>query len=93
MFKKCDINGNEVLMCIEGVTTVTTLKAGITKVDALRSLCRKFTLARSEYVNKTSASENTRRETKKGLSRKDKRMRNLITQYKRGCAIDQIAGG
>ena len=43
-------------------------------------------------MDKTSASENTQRETKKGLIRKEKRMRNLITQDIRGHAIDQIAG-
>ena len=77
--KKCDIIGNEVSMCIGRVATVTTLKEGITKEDALRDLSRKFILAWSEYVDKTSAAENTRREKKKGLIRKGKRMRNLIT--------------
>ena len=93
MFKKGDFRGNEVLMCIERVATITTLKAGITKEDALRALSTKFILAKSKYVDKTSASENTQRETKKGLIRKEKRMRYLITQYKRGHMIDQIASG
>ena len=79
MFKKCDICENKVSMCIERVAMVATLKAGITKEDALHDLSRKFILVRSEYVDKTSASENKRRETKKGLIRKEKRMRNLIT--------------
>ena len=79
MFKKYDISGNKVLMCIERVAMITALKAGITKEDALRGLSRKFILAKSEYVDKTSASKNTRKETKKGLIRKEKRMRNLIT--------------
>ena len=72
---------------------VTALKAGITNEDALRGLSRKFILARGKYVDKTNASENTRRETKNGSIRKEKRMRNLITQYRRGYAIDQIIGG
>ena len=79
MFKKCDISGNEVSMCIGRVATVTVLKAGITKEDALYGLSRKFILVRSEYVDKTSAAENTKRGTKKGLIRKEKRMRDLIT--------------
>ena len=58
---------------------VTALQAGIAKEDALRSLSRKFVLAKSEYVDKTSAIKNTQRETKKGLIRKENRMRNLIT--------------
>ena len=91
MFKKCDINGNEVLMCSGRIATVTALKVGITKGDALRGLSRKFILARSKYVDKTSASENKWRETKKGLVRKEKIMRNLITQDRREHAIDQIA--
>ena len=80
-------------MCIGKVATVTVLKVGITKEDALRGLSRKVILAKSEYMDKTSASENTQRETKKGLIRKEKIMRNLITQCKRGHAIDQIIGG
>ena len=66
MFKKGDIGGNKVSMCIGRIATVTMLKVGITKEDALRDLSRKFILARGKYVDKTSASENTRRETKKG---------------------------
>ena len=79
MFKKGDISGNEVSMCIGRVAMVTALKARIAKEDALCDLSRKFILAMSEYVDKTSAAENTRRETKKGLIRKEKRMRDLIT--------------
>ena len=44
-------------------------------------------------MDKTSAAENMRRETEKGLIRKEKRMRDLFTQYRRRHAIDQIAGG
>ena len=66
MFKKGDINENEVSICIGRITMVTALKAGITNEVALRGLSRKFILARGKYVDKTSASENTRRETKKG---------------------------
>ena len=91
MFKKGDINGNEVLMCIGKVATVIALKARIAKENALCSLSIKFILARNEYVDKISATKNTQRETEKGLIRKEKRMRNLITQYRRH-AIDQIAG-
>ena len=93
MLKKCHINRNEVSMCIGRIAAVPVLKAGITKEDAFRCLNRKFILARSKNVDKTSASENTRRETIQWLIRKEKRMRNLITQDRRGHAIDQIAGG
>ena len=80
-------------MCIERIATIPALKAGITKEDALCGLSRKFILVRSKYVDKTSASKNTRGDTKKGLIGKEKRMRNLITQDKRGYAIDQITSG
>ena len=80
-------------MRIKRVASITSLKAGITKEDALRDLSGKFILARSEYVDKTSALENTRREIEKRLIRKEKRMRNLITQYRRGHVIDKIVGG
>ena len=66
-------------MCIRRVASITSLKAGITKENALRGLSGKFLLAKSENVDKTSALENTRRVIKKRLIRKDKRMRNLIT--------------
>ena len=79
MFKKDDISGYEVLMGIGRVATVIALKAGIAKEDALRGLSRNFILARSEDVDKTSAIEDTWREAKKVLIRKDKRMRDLIT--------------
>ena len=92
MFKKGDISKNEVSMCIIRVASITSLKERITKEDALRSLSGKFILARSEHVDKTSAPENIRMETKKRLIRKDKRMINLITHYRRGHVIDQITG-
>ena len=73
MFKKGDISGNELSMCIGRVATITASKAVIAKEDALCSLSRKFILARSEYVDKTSAAENTSMETEKGLIRKQKK--------------------
>ena len=51
MLKKGDISRNEVSMCIGRVATVTALKVGITKEDALYGLSRKFILARSELVS------------------------------------------
>ena len=92
MFKKGDISENEGSMCIRRVVSITPLKVGITKEDALCGLSEKFILARSEYVDKTSAPENTRRDTEKRLIKKEKIMRNLITWYRRGYVIDQIAG-
>ena len=67
MFKKGDISENEVSMCIGTVATITMLKAGIAKEDALGGLSKKFILARSEYVDKTSATEDTQMETRKGV--------------------------
>ena len=52
MFKKGDIGGNKVSMCIGRIATVTMLKAGITKEDALCDLSRKFILTRGKYVDK-----------------------------------------
>ena len=80
-------------MCIRRVASITALKEGITKEDALRGLSEKFILDRSEFVDKTSAPENMRRETEKWLIGKEKRMRNLVTQYRRRHAIYQIASG
>ena len=59
MFKKCDISGNEVSMCIGRVATVTALKVGIAKEDALHGLSIKFILARNNNVDKKNAVENT----------------------------------
>ena len=80
-------------MCIERIAAVPALKAGIIKEDALRCLSRKFILAKSKDVDKTSTVENMWRETKQGLIRKEKRIKNLITQDRRGHTIDQIVGG
>ena len=93
MLKKGDINGNKVSMCIRRVATVTALKVGRAKENALRVLSRKFILAKSEYVDKKSAVEDKQRETEKGLVRKEKRMRDLIIQYRRRHVIDKIASG
>ena len=49
----------KVSMYIRRVASITSLKAGITMKDALHGLSVKLILARSEYVNKTSAPENT----------------------------------
>ena len=65
MLKRGDISGNKVSMFIERVATVIALKERIAKEDAPRDLSRKFILVRIEYVDKTSAAENTQRETKK----------------------------
>ena len=65
MLKKCDINGNEVSMCNKRVASITSSR--ITKKDTLCGLSRKFIMAMVEYVNKTSAFENIRREAEKGL--------------------------
>ena len=59
MFKKCDISGNEVSMCIGRVATVTALKVGIAKEDALHGLSIKLILARNNNVDKKNAVENT----------------------------------
>ena len=67
MFKKCDISRNKVSMCIGRIAAVPVLQAGITKEDVFLGLSRKFILARSKDVDKTSASENMWRETKIGV--------------------------
>ena len=63
MFKQCDINEKKVSMCIRRVASITSLKVELTKEDALRDFSEKFILTMSEYVDKTSAPEKTRRET------------------------------
>ena len=78
MFKKGDISGNEISMCIGRVASITSLKVGITKKNALRGLGRKFILVRMDYVDKTSASKNTQREAEKKLVRKNDGMRDFI---------------
>ena len=67
MLKKGDISRNEVSMCSRRIAMINALKAGITKEDVLRGLCKNLILAKSKYVDKISAFENTRRETKKGV--------------------------
>ena len=67
MFKKGDISGNEVSMCIGRITSVLELKAGITKEDALRSLSRKFISARIKYVDKNKYIRKHMEGDKKGV--------------------------
>ena len=66
MFKKGDISGNEVSMCIRRATSITSLKAEITKEDALHGLSGKFTLARSEYVDKQARPKTREGRQKRG---------------------------
>ena len=49
MFRKGDISRNEVSMCIRRVASITSLKVGITKEDALCSPSKKFLLAKRVY--------------------------------------------
>ena len=48
---------------------ITPLKARITKKDTLRGFGREFVLPRSENMNKTNTTKDTRREIKEMLSR------------------------
>ena len=64
MLKKGDISRNKVSMCIRRIASITSLKARITKEDALHGLSGKLILAKSEYVDKTSASKCFRKHAK-----------------------------
>ena len=49
MLKKGDINGNKVSMCIRRVTSITSLKAGITKEDTLCGFSGMLILAKQVH--------------------------------------------
>ena len=48
---------------------ITPLKARITQEDTLRGFGREFVLPKSENMNKTNTTKDTRREIKERLSR------------------------
>ncbi|WP_233351467.1 hypothetical protein, partial [Vibrio cholerae] len=73
-----DISGEKVAMSLRGITTITLLKFGISQEDAFCGFGRKFVLSRSENMNKTSTTKDTRRKEIKWLVREEKEMRNLI---------------
>ena len=69
IFKEGDISRDKVAISIGRITTITPLKARITQEDTLRGFGREFVLPRSENMNKTDITKDTRREIKERLSR------------------------
>ena len=69
IFKEGDINRDKVTISIGRITMITPLKARITQEDALRGFDREFVLPKSENMNKTNTTKDTRREIKERLSR------------------------
>ena len=57
------------MISIGRITTITPLKARITQEGTLRGFGRKFVLPKSENMNKTNTTKDTRREVKERLSR------------------------
>ena len=69
IFKEGDINIDKVAISIGRITTITPLKARITQEDTPRGFGREFVLPRSENMNKTNTTKDTRREIKERMSR------------------------
>ena len=65
-------------MSLKGITTITLLKSGISQEEALHGFGGKLVLSRSENMNKTGTTKDTRRKEIKWLVREEKEMRNLI---------------
>ena len=65
-------------MSLKGITAITLLKSGISQEEALHGFGGKLVLSRSENMNKTSTTKDTRRKEIKWLVREEKEMRNLI---------------
>ena len=65
-------------MSLKGITTITFLKSGISQEEALHGFGGKLVLSRSENINKTSTTKDTRKKEIKWLVREEKEMRNLI---------------
>ena len=63
------INRDKVAISIGRITTITPLKARITQEDTLCGFGREFILPRSDNMNKTNTTKDTRREVKERLSR------------------------
>ena len=69
IFKEGDISRYKVSISIVRITTITLLKATITQEDTLCGFGREFVLPRSENMNKTNTTKDTRKEVKERLSR------------------------
>ena len=69
IFKEGDISRDKVAISIGRITTITLLNARITQEDTLRGFDREFVLPRSEDMNKTNTTKDTRREVKERLGR------------------------
>ena len=69
IFKEGDINRDTIAISIRRITTITPLKARITQEDTLCGFGREFVLPKSENMNKTNTTKDTRREIKERLSR------------------------
>ena len=55
------------MISVGRIIMITSLKARITQGDTLRGFGREFVLPRSENMNKTNTTKDTRRETKERL--------------------------
>ena len=69
IFKEGDINRDKEAISIGRITTITPLKARITQEDTFHGFSREFVLLRSENMNKTNTTKDTRREIKERLCR------------------------
>ena len=76
ILNKCDIDKDKVSMCIRRVATITSLKSGITKEDTLRGFGLELVLSKSENMDKTDTTKDTRGKAEEGLVWKNDVMRD-----------------
>ena len=67
ILKEGDISRDKVAIIVGRITTIAPLKARITQ--EVRGLGKEFVLPRSENMNKTNTTKDTRREAKERLIR------------------------
>ena len=69
ILKEGDISRDKVAISVGRITTIIPLKVRMTQKDTLRGFGREFDLPRSENMNKTNTTKDTRREAKERLIR------------------------
>ena len=85
--KESDISGDEVLICVGRITSITPLKSRITQEDTFSCFDRELVLPMSKNMNKTNITKDTRRKAKERLTRKNDRVRDLMCKMEDGIRL------
>ena len=71
ILKESDISRDEIPICVNRITSITSLKSKITQEDTFCGFNREFALQRSKNMNKTDTTKDMRRKVEERLIRKN----------------------